>query len=133
MHKVMVEENKKLKQKGQPLLARPPKPCDHFDLIGGTSTGGCASCFKHNVLLLIFLPYRIIALMLGRLRMDVETAIQHYDTVVKLVFSHPKGRPGDGKFKATKLEAAIKSIVKGVTGDSESPLLERNVFTGCRT
>ena len=71
--------------------------------------------------------------MLGRLRMDVETAINHYATLVKQVFSCPKGRPGDGKFKATKLEAAIKSIVREVTGDSESPLLERNESAGCRT
>jgi len=65
--------------------------------------------------------------------MDADTAIKHYGTLVKHVFSHPKGRPGDGKFKATKLEAAIKSIVKEVTGDSESPLLERNEPTACRT
>jgi len=65
--------------------------------------------------------------------MDVDTAITYYGTLVKHVFSHPKGRPGDGKFKATKLEAAIKSIVKEVTGDSESPLLEKNESTGCRT
>jgi len=71
--------------------------------------------------------------MLGRLRMDIDVAIKHYVTMVKEVFSHPKGRPGNGKFKATKLEAAIKSIVRNVTGDSESPLLEQNECTGCRT
>jgi len=71
--------------------------------------------------------------MLDRLRMDVDTAIKHYCTLVKHVFCHPKGRPGDGKFKATKLEAAIKSIVREATGDSESPLLERNKSTGCQT
>jgi len=71
--------------------------------------------------------------MLGRLRMDVDTAIKNYDTIVKHVFSNPKGRPGDGKFKATKLEAAIKSIVRDLTGDSESSLLEQNESTGCRT
>jgi len=65
--------------------------------------------------------------------MDVDTAINHYSTLVKHVFSRPKGRPGDGKFKATKLEAAIKSIVREVTGDAESPLLERNASIGCRT
>ena len=65
--------------------------------------------------------------------MDVDTTIKHYCILVKHVFSHPKGRPGDGKFKATKLEAAIKSIVKEVTGDSESLLLERNESTGYRT
>jgi len=65
--------------------------------------------------------------------MDADTAIKHYGTLVKHVFSHPKGRLGDGKFKATKLEIAIKSIVREVTGDSESPLLERNESTACRT
>ena len=65
--------------------------------------------------------------------MDVDTAIKHYVIMVKDVFSHPKGRPGDGKFKATKLEAAIKSIVREVTGSSDSLLLERNHSTGCRT
>jgi len=65
--------------------------------------------------------------------MDVDTAIKHYDIMVKDVFSDPKRRPGNGKFKATKLEAVIKSIVRDVTGDSESPLLERNESTCCRT
>jgi len=54
MHKVMIDENKKLKQDGKPPLTRLPKPCDYFDLIGGTGTGGCASCFKYNALRLIF-------------------------------------------------------------------------------
>jgi patatin-like phospholipase/acyl hydrolase len=38
----------------------PPKPCDYFDMIGGTSTGG------------------LIALMLGRLRMGVDECIAAY-------------------------------------------------------
>jgi len=65
--------------------------------------------------------------------MDIETAIKHYCILVKHVFSYPKGRTGDGKFKATKLEATIKSIVREVTGDSDSPLLERKESMGCRT
>ena len=44
MHKVMIDKNKKLEQDGQPLITSLPKPCDLFDLIGGTSTGGCATC-----------------------------------------------------------------------------------------
>jgi len=65
--------------------------------------------------------------------MDIDTAIKHYSIIVKHVFSDPKGRLGDGRFKATKLEEAIKSIVRDVTGDSESPLLERNESTVCWT
>ena len=71
--------------------------------------------------------------MLGRLRMDVETAIKHYNTLVKDVFSHSKRWQGEGKFKATRLEEAIKAMVKDTTGDSESPLLERDGATRCQT
>jgi hypothetical protein len=70
--------------------------------------------------------------MLGRLQMDVDTAIAHYDDLTKQVFSNMK-RCGDGKFKAKKLEQVIKSVVKTVTGDSESPLLERDQTGICRT
>jgi hypothetical protein len=67
--------------------------------------------------------------MLGRLQLDVDTAIQHYDNLAKEVFSNKKPW-GDGKYRAEKLEEAIKFVVKSVTGDSESPLLEPGV---CRT
>ncbi|XP_006461642.1 hypothetical protein AGABI2DRAFT_151295 [Agaricus bisporus var. bisporus H97] len=114
MHKLMFEENEKRKKDGEKPLSALPKPCDYFDLIGGTSTGG------------------IIALMLGRLRMDVDTAIKNYDDLSKQVFSAMK-LWGDGKFRATTLEAAMKSVVKTVTGDSESPLLEGDQAGVCRT
>ncbi len=39
MHRLMVEENIR-KKDGQAPLSILPKPCDYFDLIGGTSTGG---------------------------------------------------------------------------------------------
>ena len=45
MHRLMVEENKKRTMGGQPPLIHLPKPCDYFDLIGGTSTGGCTTFF----------------------------------------------------------------------------------------
>ncbi|KAJ7032979.1 hypothetical protein C8F04DRAFT_635348 [Mycena alexandri] len=114
MHRLMLEENKKRKTLGLAPLDTLPKPCDHFDLIGGTSTGG------------------IIALMLGRLQMDVDTAIMCYDHLAKEVFSEVKRGLGDGKFKASKLEEAIKSTVAEMTGDSETPLLERGEAF-CRT
>ncbi|KAF9476075.1 FabD/lysophospholipase-like protein [Pholiota conissans] len=114
MHGLMVEENTKRKKEGVEPLSGPPKPCDYFDLIGGTSTGG------------------IIALMLGRLRMDVNSAIDHYDNLAKKVFSSKKIW-GDGKFKATELEEAIKSLVRSITGDSESPLLDGEKGEICRT
>ncbi|KPI42375.1 Calcium-independent phospholipase A2-gamma [Cyphellophora attinorum] len=47
----------------------PRKPKDYFDLAGGTSTGG------------------LIALMLFRLDMNVDTVIRHYDELAAKVFS----------------------------------------------
>ncbi|KAK5726466.1 hypothetical protein LTR17_012690 [Elasticomyces elasticus] len=51
------------------------KPCEVFDVIGGTSTGG------------------LIAIMLGRLGMDVEECIQAYKDMMKGIFeqSRPAG------------------------------------------
>lgn len=48
MHLLMVEENKKRNQDGEEPLGELPKPCDYFDLIGGTSTGGYASIYIRN-------------------------------------------------------------------------------------
>jgi patatin-like phospholipase/acyl hydrolase len=45
-----------------------PKPCDYFDMIGGTSTGG------------------LIAVILGRLRMTVDEYIGAYTTLSDKVF-----------------------------------------------
>ena len=136
MIRLMVEENAKRKKDGENPLSSLPKPCDCFDLIGGTSTGGCVALYISDHLVLLtrytkLVHYSIIALMLGRLRMDVDTAIKHYDDLAKQVFSNMK-RYGD-RFKAKKLEEVIKDVVKTVTGDSESPLLERNQAGICRT
>ena len=80
-----------------------------------------------------FDSYSIIALMLGRLRMDVETAIDSYNNLAQQVFSDRKWWPGDGRFKATNLEEAIKSVVRDVTGNPEEPLLEVGNASLCRT
>jgi len=65
--------------------------------------------------------------------MDVDIAINHYDTLAKHVFSHPKRWQGEGKFKATRLEKAMKAVVRDATGNSEALLLERDETTRCRT
>jgi len=56
MHKVMVQKNAKRRKNGQPLLVFLPKPCDLFDLIGGTGTGGCVLRFKYGMLWLKYTP-----------------------------------------------------------------------------
>ena len=75
-----------------------PKPCDYFDLIAGTGTGG------------------LIAIMLGRLRLDVETCKEVYIRMTKRVFETDKTFAGipyrSTLFKASKLEEAIKDCVR---------------------
>jgi hypothetical protein len=137
MHRLMVEENARRERDGEAPLSDSelPKPCDYFDLIGGTSTGGCIALYIYNHLILltcctIFVHYSIIALMLGHLWMDVDKAIKHYSDLAKEVFSDMK-RYGDRKFKAKKLKEAIQSVVETVTGDPESPLLEGDQAKVC--
>ncbi|KAI9824171.1 MAG: hypothetical protein M1826_007429 [Phylliscum demangeonii] len=76
-------------------LSELPRPCDYFHLIGGTSTGG------------------LIALMLGRLRMNTTQALQAYNTISGSVFSkkNKKRRTQDGLFKATTLKSQIEELV----------------------
>ncbi|OJJ50505.1 hypothetical protein ASPZODRAFT_55806, partial [Penicilliopsis zonata CBS 506.65] len=75
-----------------------PKPCDYFDLIAGTGTGG------------------LIALMLGRLRLDLETCKDVYVRMTKKVFETDKTIAGipyrSTLFKASKLEEAIRECVR---------------------
>src|ERR1043165_8361656 len=77
----------------------PPKPCDYFDMIGGTSTGG------------------LIAIMLGRLRMTIEDCIEAYNLLSDKVFEKKTHRVTirgklQGRFDTAALENAIKQILK---------------------
>lgn len=82
-----------------------PKPCDHFDLIAGTGTGG------------------LIAIMLGRLRLDVETCKDVYVRMTRRVFETDKTIAGipyrSTLFKASKLEDAIRECVREHTAFEE--------------
>ncbi|KAI1105027.1 hypothetical protein F4804DRAFT_305284 [Jackrogersella minutella] len=96
--------------------AKPPKPCDVFDMIAGTSTGG------------------LIAIMLGRLRMDVASCIEAYIDMSKDVFS-PRWRTkilgrtfhnimGNATFDYRVLEDKIRGMVQDRLGDADAALLE---------
>ncbi|KFA55131.1 hypothetical protein S40293_08680 [Stachybotrys chartarum IBT 40293] len=80
-----------------------PRPCEFFDLIGGTSTGG------------------IIALMLGRLGMRVDECIQAYEEVAEQAFSaRPFYVPGlsSSKYSSTSLEKAFDHVVRQYCDDA---------------
>ncbi|RYN91435.1 hypothetical protein AA0119_g10441 [Alternaria tenuissima] len=97
-------------------LEETPRPCDYFDLIGGTSTGG------------------IIAIMLGRLGMTVQQCLEAYKQMAEKAFTPKANRitrvfslpsPPKGEFSATSLANAIKDIVKEYTGDAEAVFADR--------
>lgn len=93
MHRTFVETEGRA-----PRRSEIPKPCEHFDLIAGTGTGG------------------LIAIMLGRLRLDVETCKDVYVRMTKRVFETDKTIVGipyrSTLFKASKLEEAIRDCVR---------------------
>ncbi|KAH8726747.1 acyl transferase/acyl hydrolase/lysophospholipase [Phaeosphaeriaceae sp. PMI808] len=96
----------------------PPKPCDYFDMICGTSTGG------------------LIAIMLGRLRMSVADCIDAYLSLSDCVFrkiGHRitiKGKI-QGRFDSKKLEQAIREVIKK-QGLHEDTLLQDAPNAPCK-
>ncbi|KAI1179175.1 acyl transferase/acyl hydrolase/lysophospholipase [Nemania sp. FL0916] len=93
MHRTYVEIEGKAPRRDQV-----PKPCDHFDLIVGTGTGG------------------LIAIMLGRLRLGLEQCKELYVEMTRMVFETDKTIAGipyrSTLFKASMLENAIKETVR---------------------
>ncbi|GME65109.1 FabD/lysophospholipase-like protein [Neofusicoccum parvum] len=80
------------------------KPCDVFDMIGGTSTGG------------------LIAIMLGCLKMTVQECITQYEQTIEKVFNKsfwPNGKlVWDGSYYTAKvLEEEIKRIIRVKLGE----------------
>jgi hypothetical protein len=81
---------------------------------------------------------RLIAIMLGRLEMDVDECITAYTKLIKSVFEtkirwSPAGWTGkiNARFDATKLETAIKEVINR-QGMKEADLFNDGVERGCR-
>jgi predicted acylesterase/phospholipase RssA len=96
----------------------PPKPCDYFDMIAGTSTGG------------------LIAIMLGRLRMTVDECIVAYTSLSNKVFEKKRHRSKingqlQGRFDAAALEQAVKQILVD-NGHDEEALLKDSSDGACK-
>jgi patatin-like phospholipase/acyl hydrolase len=95
-----------LDQKLDSSWKRPLKPCQFFDLIAGTSTGG------------------LIAIMLGTLGMKIDDCIQEYLELAPKIFptegfvvrSKPsklfKAVRGSARFDAMALENEVKKLVE---------------------
>lgn len=97
----------------------PPKPCDYFDMICGTSTGG------------------LIAIMLGRLEMNVDDCIREYQQLSSRVFTKVRHRLDwkgnlQGRFDHLELEEGIKDLVRRLH-TSENELFQQPNGSKCKT
>ncbi|QRV84636.1 kinesin light chain [Ceratobasidium sp. AG-Ba] len=94
-------------------LETQPMVRDYFDIVAGTGTGA------------------VIACIVGRLGMSIQRAIECY---VKLadVFSERK-RIGTTTYKTTKLQAVLKGMIREVTGDENTRMMETKDSDKCRT
>ncbi|CAM1503382.1 Fc.00g081580.m01.CDS01 [Cosmosporella sp. VM-42] len=96
----------------------PPKPCDYFDMIAGTSTGG------------------LIAIMLGRLQMTVDECIAAYTSLSNKVFEKKSHRVKingqlQGRFDSAALEQAVKQTLAD-SGHSKDALLKDRSDGACK-
>lgn len=97
----------------------PPKPCEYFDMIGGTSTGG------------------LIAIMLGRLEMNIDECIDAYVALFDRVFRKKRHRITingyvQGRFDTEELERSIREIVKRKDKAGENALLKGSENQQCK-
>ncbi|KAG6872967.1 hypothetical protein C0995_004506 [Termitomyces sp. Mi166 len=81
-----------------------PKPCDYFDIIGGVGTGG------------------VIALMLGRLHMPIDLAIEKYVNFSQDIYSGVKKWRKE-RFRASVFESGMRGILESA-GFSEDVLMQ---------
>ena len=117
------------------------KPCEVFDLIGGTSTGGHVSPHptrRYRCELTRVCALRLIAIMLGRLEMSVESCIAAYTNLMESVFGG-RSSPVDwslnvkGRYSSQALETAIKSLIPEHEGPDTALLNdERSERRACR-
>jgi Patatin-like phospholipase len=70
---------------------RPPEPCEYFDMIGGISTGGYVISTGREMDMLTYSP-RLMAIMLGRLRMGINECINTYISQFDRVFKKERHR-----------------------------------------
>lgn len=113
----------------------PPKPCDYFDMIGGTSTGGFVNdVVRHAGCIADYCS--LVAIMLGRLQMTVDECIDAYISLSDRVFQKRRHRVTikghvQGRFDSEELEKAIKEIV-AQQGLEQDALLKDSPDAKCK-
>ena len=115
---------------------KPPKPCEYFDMIGGTNTGGYYLLNLLNMAMMFTFYPSIIAIMLGRLKMDVQQCINAYRTLAAEAFQCKEMSPEEAadqireRFSSEELKAAIMTVLME-QGCDESTLL-KDLDSSCK-
>lgn len=91
----------------------PPAPCEYFELIGGTSTGG------------------LVAIMLGRMRMTIRECEAAYRKLSH-VFTQVRGDGSTYQFDHGAFEDAIKAMLADHSMDPKCLLKEKS-SAACKT
>ncbi|QRV95801.1 kinesin light chain [Ceratobasidium sp. AG-Ba] len=90
--------------RGRHKLGQAPKVHEYFDIVAGTGTGA------------------VIACMVGRLQIPINDAIEHYAELAKVF----KDRKWTKLYSITKLQDALKAIVKSVTMEENTGMMDTN-------
>ncbi|KAK4452580.1 acyl transferase/acyl hydrolase/lysophospholipase [Podospora aff. communis PSN243] len=99
----------------------PPRPCEYFDMIAGTSTGG------------------LIAIMLGRLGMSVAECIDAYEKLLPSIFTKEHHRlkingKFQGRFNHKALEKGVKDLLRDRGMSEDALMLDNRTGEGsCKT
>jgi hypothetical protein len=84
-------------------------PADYFDLMGGVGFGGWV--FKFNEVV-SHDPSRLVAILLGHLRMNVDEAIDALLAVALAIFPNEPRPPFDPESNTRQLSGAVENILQ---------------------
>jgi hypothetical protein len=96
------------------------RPCEFFDMIAGTSTGG------------------LIAIMLGRLKMTIPECIDVYTNLASQIFSANSVQKAwnfantGAYYTKDNFEKTLKSLIAQKTGNENAPMLDPDANNPCK-
>ncbi|KIM25845.1 hypothetical protein M408DRAFT_73758 [Serendipita vermifera MAFF 305830] len=92
----------------------PRLPCDHFDLIGGSGTGGLVFV-SYALLRKTLILFSLIAILLGKLCMSVEEASEEFCKVIEQVYN------SDG-LTASERTASLRKCIEDIMKRKQLPI-----------